>query len=352
MPLGVSVVIPVHNASPYLAACLDRVRSLDPAPLECIVVDDASTDDSAAIAERVGFGAISCRRQRGPAHARNVGARAARGEILLFIDSDVLVPPNALARILARFAEEPERVAVIGSYDAEPASPDFVSQYRNLLHCYMHQSGRTRTCTFWTGCGAIRREVFREQGGFSESYARPSVEDIELGLRLRQEGREIWLDKGLCVKHLKKLSFGGIVRTDVLDRAVPWTMLILRFRSMPADLNLRWEQRASVLVAGVAAGALVALPAAAAGVHPETWPALAAGAALALALVAFLNRRFYRFLAQRRGRWFAARAVPLHAVHFLCAGLGLGLGVIKYVAAGTAQALGRRWHRQSAAGES
>ena len=315
---------------------------MNPAPLECIVVDDGSTDDSVAIAERAGCRLIASEQQRGPAVARNLGARAARGEILLFIDSDVLVPPGALDRILARFAEDAECAAVIGSYDAEPGSPDFISQYRNLLHRYIHQSSQTRTCTFWTACGAIRAEVFREQGGFSEAYSRPSVEDMELGLRLRQGGREIWLDKDLCVKHLKKLGFPEIVKIDVLDRAIPWTMLILRFRSMPADLNLRWEQRASVLLVGVAASALGALPVAAAGVYPQAWPALAGAGALALAWLAFLNRRFYRFLAQRKGRWFALRAFPLHAVHFLCAGLGFALGVLKYVAGSKAGAPARQ----------
>jgi glycosyltransferase involved in cell wall biosynthesis len=334
MLLSVSIVIPVYNASPYLAACLDRLRSLDPAPLECIVVDDVSTDDSALIAERAGCQVIACGQQRGPAFARNLGARAARGGILLFVDSDVLVPPSALARILARFAEEPDRVAVIGSYDDAPGSPDYISQYRNLLHCYIHQTSQTRTCTFWTGCGAIRAEVFREHGGFSEAYARPSVEDMELGMRLRQAGREIWLDKGLSVKHLKRLSFLEIVKTDLWDRAIPWTLLILRFRSMPADLNLRWEQRASVLLALAAAAALAAMPAA--------WPYLGGAAALALAALAFLNRRFYRFLAERKGRWFALRAFPLHALHFLCAGLGLALGVLKYVAGSAAHALVRQ----------
>ena len=337
MPPSVSVVIPVYNAAGYLPACLESVRRLDPAPLECIVVDDGSTDDSLAIAGRAGFPAIACRERRGPAAARNVAARVARGEILLFIDSDVVVPSGALTRIQERLAEEPARAAVIGSYDCEPGSPDFLSQYRNLLHCYIHQSSQPLTGTFWTGCGAIRAEIFREQGGFSESYAGPSVEDMELGMRLRRAGQAIWLDKGLCVKHLKRLSFGGIVKTDVMDRAIPWTMLILRFRSMPADLNLRWEQRASVLLAGVAAGSLGALPATA-GMQPEAGPGLAAAAALALVVVAFLNRRFYRFLAERKGPWFALRAFPLHCIHFLCAGLGFALGMLKYATEGEAEA--------------
>ena len=103
--------MPDYNASAYLPACLESVRRMDPAPLECIVVDDGSTDGSVAIAESAGFPVIACRSRRGPAVALNVGARAARGGILLFIDSDVLVPPDALTRIQARFAEAPGRAA-------------------------------------------------------------------------------------------------------------------------------------------------------------------------------------------------------------------------------------------------
>jgi len=332
MPPTVSIVIPVYNAAPYLAECLDGLRRLDPRPLECLLVDDGSTDDSVAIAERAGFRVLSCGRRRGPAVARNVGARAARGEILLFVDSDVLVSPGAVARVLARLVEDPSRDAIIGSYDDRPGSPDFTSQYRNLLHCFTHQSSYARTCSFWTGCGAIRTRVFREHGGFSEAYDRPYLEDIEMGLRLRRAGREIWLDKGLCVKHLKRLTFAQTLKTDLFDRAIPWTLLILRFRSMPADLNLRWEQRLSVLLvssvaAAVALGAVLGITT---SMPLPPWPYWAGVAAVAAALLAILNRGFYRFLANRRGLWFALRSFPLHCLYFFSSGLGFAIGVLSY----------------------
>jgi len=330
MSLTVSIVIPVYNASPYLADCLNAVRNLDPAPAECIIVDDGSTDGSAEIAEGAGIRVISCDGRCGPGVARNLGARAASGDILLFVDADVRVPADAVARILARFDEAPERDAVIGSYDDRPGSANFLSQYRNLLHCYTHQNSNARTCTFWTGCGAIRARVFREHGGFSEAHALPYLEDIELGLRLRQAGRTIWLDKGLCVKHLKRLGFVDVVKTDLLYRAVPWTALILRYRSMPADLNLRWGQRASVVLAPAVLmavlGALLAVGLGAPGAGIE----LAGAAALAAAVLALLNRSFYRFLAQRRGWGFVLRVFPLHCVYFLCCGLGFAMGMLGY----------------------
>ncbi|MBZ5605973.1 MAG: hypothetical protein LAO79_27050, partial [Acidobacteriia bacterium] len=82
--------------------------------------------------------------------------------------------------------------------------------------------------------------------GFSSDYGRPAIEDIELGYRLVQAGRKIRLDRELCVKHLKRWTFWGLVKTDILDRGIPWSELILRDRSMPNDLNLQLSQRVSI----------------------------------------------------------------------------------------------------------
>jgi glycosyltransferase involved in cell wall biosynthesis len=328
MEPGISIVIPVHNGAAYLEACLKAVRSLRPQPLECIVVDDGSTDGSAQVARAAGATVISTPGRRGPAFARNRGAAAARGEILLFVDADVVVPPDTLARLAARFSEDPSRDAVIGSYDFEPASPSLLSQYRNLLHCYTHQRGQTRTCGFWTGCGAIRKAVFCEHGGFDQAYTRPCMEDLELGMRLRQAGRQIWLDKELQVKHLKRLRFWRVMKTDIVDRAIPWTRLILRSHRMPADLNLKWGQRFSVLASGwtALAAVLSAVFAASAGTRFAAAP-LALSAALAAFAVAALNRDFYRFLARVRSPGFAFAAFPLHCLYFLCGGAGFAAGL-------------------------
>ena len=327
MTLSISIIVPVFNGATYLEACLKAIHDLRPAPLECIVVDDGSTDGSAQIAQAAGAIMVSAPGPRGPAFARNLGARTARGELLLFVDADVVVPPDALARIAARFAENPARDAVIGSYDQDPASPDLLSQYRNLLHCYTHQRGQARTCGFWTGCGAMRREVFWAHGGFDEAHTRPCIEDLELGTRLRQAGRQIWLDKGLQVKHLKRLRFRGVVKTDLLDRAIPWTRLILRSGRMPADLNLKWGQRLSVLAACWAALALIlsVILAVASGVQSAA--PLALSAATAALAVAVLNRDFYGFLARVRSPWFSLRAIPLHCLYFLCGGAGFAAGL-------------------------
>jgi GT2 family glycosyltransferase len=248
-PATIAVVVPVYNASSYLRKCLEALASSVGAKFECIVVDDGSTDDSATVAQQFGARLLSTGGRKGPASARNIGARATSADLLFFIDSDVCVEPNTIAQVCSAFAGDPELAALMGSYDDEPESPDFVSQYKNLMHHYVHQKGCERATTFWSGCGAIRRDVFLRFSGFNEAqFARPAIEDIELGYRLAANGCKTILDRSLTVKHLKKWTFWGLVKTDMLDRGIPWTELILRDKSIPNDLNLQLSQRVSVAV--------------------------------------------------------------------------------------------------------
>jgi glycosyltransferase involved in cell wall biosynthesis len=254
-PSAVSVIIAARNAASHVEKCLAHLACCD--AHECIVVDDASTDQSWEVAQRAGIRVIRLNEHVGPARARNLGARAATGDILFFVDADVCVPQDSISRITQTFASDPELTAVIGSYDDSPDSLGFLSQYRNLLHCFTHQSSRENACTFWTGCGAIRKQTFIEFGGFDESYLRPCVEDIELGSRLVRAGKKIRLDKSLQVKHLKDWTLSNILRTDIFDRGIPWTELTMRDRWMPDDLNLTIGSRISVIFSWLCLGLFV-----------------------------------------------------------------------------------------------
>jgi glycosyltransferase involved in cell wall biosynthesis len=245
MAITISVVIPVYNSERYLRECLQHLRQSTFTDYECIVVDDGSTDASPKVAAEGGAKVLRTESRRGPAYARNLGARAATGEILFFIDADVCVAPHTLSRVWANFDRDPQLAAVIGSYDDAPDSQDFLSLYKNLMHCYVHHNSRREACTFWSGCGAIRRTIFLEHSGFDESYSRPAIEDIELGYRLSRAKQKLLLDPTMVVKHLKRWSFFSLVKTDIRDRGVPWTELILRDRHLPNDLNLQLSQRVS-----------------------------------------------------------------------------------------------------------
>lgn len=280
------------------------------------MVDDGSTDSSGDAARALGVRVIETGGRRGPSFARNLGARAAGGELLLFLDADVAIHEGTLAGIADRFEREADLDALIGSYDDEPSSPDFLSQYRNIQHCYVHRQAGRLASTFWTACGAVRRDVFMAHGGFDEN--RRAIEDIEFGYRMHAAARKIALDPELQVKHLKRWTVWNWLRTDIFVRAIPWTEVILKYRRMPDDLNLGWSQRASV--AGI-----FAIPVAIAF----------GGAPLALllgAMVLWLNRDFYGFLIRKRSWWFAARALPPHLLYMFYSGVGFAIGVLKHVA--------------------
>ncbi|MCX6624996.1 MAG: glycosyltransferase family A protein [Acidobacteria bacterium] len=315
--LSVSVVIPVRNGATVLDRCLAAVRNSTVHPLECIVVNDGSADESVAIAEAAGAMVLETARGLGPAAARNLGAARASGELLLFIDADVCLRAGTLARILFRFKRDPQLDALIGSYDDSPADPGVVSQYKNLLHHYVHQHGRRQAETFWTGCGAIRRRVFLAAGGFDESYQRPCIEDIQLGYRLRQAGHKIELDPAIQVKHLKRYRLGTLVRSDIFDRALPWTRLICGSGRMPNDLNLSTAQRVSAALVLLSLGLALLLPSL---------------ASLALAGVIWLNRDFFRFLARTAGWKVAAGGMFLHLSYYVYSTVAFAAGAFLHLA--------------------
>jgi GT2 family glycosyltransferase len=315
----VSLVIAAHRSGPMLDACLASAQRLDPAPREVIVAVDGALPDVVAAVERSGFRLVSLPSAPGVSAARNRGAQAASGDILIFVDSDVEMPTDFLAGAASAFARHPEAAAVIGSYDDAPEAPGLVSRYRNLLHHYTHQLGKRQANTFWAACGAIRRDVFKSVGGFDESYVEPSVEDIDLGYRLRQAGHSIRLDPEWQVKHLKTWRLRDLFLTDFMRRALPWSMLLRREGRIDNDLNIGWMSRVSAGFVLIAACALLA-----GLLHPIGL--LVAVAALAAATA--LNWHFYRFLASRAGLAFAALSMPLHWIYFLVGASGFAAGMV------------------------
>jgi GT2 family glycosyltransferase len=255
----------------------------------------------------------------GPAHARNAGARQAAGELLVFIDADVVVRGDAFARIRDAFDADPGLSALFGSYDDAPEAPGIVSMFRNLLHHHVHQSSAGPASTFWAGLGAVRRDVFLAAGGFDQARFRvPSVEDIDLGMRLARAGGKILLDPHLQGTHLKAWSFGQMIRTDFARRGVPWIELLLRDRDRASRsaLNLDWHHRLSALACLVGFGAAI-----------TRRPRLSA--AMAILLVA-LNRPFYLLLG-RRGLSTAVAGVGLHVIHHLTAAAAVPVGVVAHL---------------------
>lgn len=320
-PADVAVVVPVGGQAPSWGRCARSLARLDPGPAEIVVVIDGPNDTASSLAAGIGATAVQLEKRSGPAKARNLGVQTTEADLLLFIDSDIEVPKDLVAAVAAVFSAEPETSAVIGSYDESPGDPAFLSQYRNLLHHFVHQKGRERASTFWAGCGAIRRRAFEEIGGFDEDYPVPSIEDIELGSRLLRSGHAIRLRKDLQVKHLKEWRLVDLLRTDLLRRAVPWTELMQREGRMVNDLNVKTRDRLSVVLAFIP---LLVLPAA------WLWPKLWGVSVAALVFIGFLNAGLLGFFLSRRGALFTLRAIPMYWAYLLICGFGFALGFLRH----------------------
>jgi hypothetical protein len=293
MGARLTAIVPATDRPPTLARVVTAIRSSAQAPEEVLVVE-----------EPAGLG---------PAAARNLAARRANGELLVFVDADVEVHPDAFARIRSAFAADGELTALFGSYDDDPPAGRLVSDFRNLLHHHVHQTDSGPATTFWAGLGAIRRDAFLEAGGFDERrFPRPSIEDIDLGARLVAQGEYIVLDPLIQGKHLKHWTVATMVKTDLFDRGLPWVELLISRGVHETTLNLGWRHRASAAASLLFVTALLTR-------RPRR-------AAVALSVLCALNAPFYLLLFRRRGWRQAAAGVPLHVLHHLTGGAALPVG--------------------------
>jgi len=316
-PASISAIVPVWNGATTLGQCLAPLLTMlgNGEIAEVIVVDDGSTDGSAALAQRCGVRVMPSGGRLGPGGARNIGARDANGDILWFVDADVVVHDDA-ARVLREVLSTSGAAAVFGAYDEHPPAPNFLSQYKNLVHHYTHVRHPGASETFWAGCGAVTKRAFAAVGGFdAAAYPKPSIEDIELGARLSRRGFVIWLAPALAATHLKVWRLANLLRTDIFGRALPWSRLIRAHGAPPDTLNVSRAERARALVALAFAASVVL--AALRFVPP--WLPLAAIAAMFA-----VNAELFGFFRRRRGWLFAVGALLFHQLYYLYATAAYG----------------------------
>ncbi len=325
----VSVIVPGRNAASTLKLSLSSIREQDwPRDLlELIYVDDASNDQSIDIASGWADRIVPLTgKPRGPAAARNAGVQQASGEIIIFFDADVVASRGTVAELVTALLEDNNLQAVFGSYDSEPSDRSLVSQYRNLLHHFVHQNSRRDAATFWAGCGAIYKKSFLQAGGFDAArYPRAMIEDIELGHRMRRLGMRIRLRPEIQVKHLKKWTIQGILYSDLFCRGIPWMRLLLmdqRESGEIGDLNLRSSAMMTTALACVGFLLILLSP-----WYPKTIFAVCA----TLALGIFLNLSAYRFFHQKNGLPFALAVIPFHLLYYFCNFCSVVAGLLCHV---------------------
>ncbi|MBI4308327.1 MAG: glycosyltransferase [Chloroflexi bacterium] len=190
-PFFISVVIPAYNEEAVLEACLRALSSQDYAgPYEVIVVDNASTDGTAAVARRWGARVVYEPR-RGIARARQTGCAVARGAILAGTDADTIVPSHWLSAIARRFQEHAGATVAAGYFRLRDG-PMLARAFTRVGDALSPVIARCLPWA-WNFCGnnyAVRASAFRAVGGFNTALL--YGEDVDLCLRLRRLGKVVY----------------------------------------------------------------------------------------------------------------------------------------------------------------
>ncbi len=320
----VSVVIPTHNGAATLAACLESLQASSLPPDEIVVVDDASSDGSAEIAQQLQCRVVRLDENIGAARAKNRGAAAATGDILFFTDDDVLVSRDALMHLVENF-DDARIAGVVGLLGSQIPFDDFPSNYKNLWMRFTYAKlPRERIGLFYTSVAAMRREVFLQLGGFDENYRGASIaEDTEFGQRAWAAGHLICLDDRVVATHCKRYTPGEVLHTDFL-RARALMLMRLRKRGHAArfytSVPLFYQLAVPTIFAALACLVLAIA-------HPVF---LAAGILLVVNFYA-LNASWLMYLVRERGTRFALIAVLFQLIDVVVVGFGMLAATVEFV---------------------
>ncbi|WP_432839972.1 glycosyltransferase family 2 protein [Dactylosporangium sp. CA-092794] len=318
----VSVVVPNYNYSRALPLCLQALLDQTYPNLEIIVVDDCSTDDSAAVAASFGVRVLRTTSNGGPAAARNLGARHATGEILFFVDSDVAAHPDAVANAVELLAADPAIGAVCGNYDPVPLIRDsLLEEYRCLQQSYWLIADEGRIATLYTALLAIPVTVFTEIGPFNPRLR--ETENADYGRRLAQH-YEIWLSPRVRGVHDHDHDLGVLIRKVFLRTALHMPMFI-RKPAFPGGITS--GPRAWVSIAALLAVLGVALPV-------LLGPVLTVVPLAFLALCIAGDLPMYRFVAQLRPPLFLVYFVAMHFLLNLVIAVAALAGIVAWLGSG------------------
>jgi len=297
----ISIVTPTYNASRFIPDLLGSIFRQAVDDMEVIIVDDRSTDNTAELAKQYPVRLIEMERNGGPAKARNKGVKEARGDIIFFLDSDVVVLDGTVKAVKEYFKKNPSAKCVIGICDTMSLNKGFVPHYMAMFE-YIHLIGtpENKVSVFAPRCGAIRRDFFLEIGGYNESYKGADVEDFELARRVNRTD-PIILNEKMLVRH-KFATFKQAVR-NYFKRTVMWVHLFFKEKKLDNAGPTAPGNGIAALCAFASFVLLFLMPAA---------PVLK-NAVIFLLLIFFVaNIKWWNFMRKEAGLLFAVRALFLN----------------------------------------
>ena len=313
-----SIVIPAYNASETLERLLASLSKSTFKNFEVIVGDDASNQQLTVNRlqnnrkKTYRLRVVRLTRNRGPAAARNAASKKAKGEVLVFLDSDVTVYSDTLAKIAVKFKKDHDLTAITGVWDKHQKTKAFFPQFKALRDWSYWTNERDRDGYYYlfsTRIAAIRREVFLRLGGFNEAFRQ--MEDVEFTYRIAKRYAIIFAPDVRV--HHEFEGFSAIAQ-KYFWRSYYWTKLYKERKKFDPVATTVWESMAGVSGAG-AVGTLM-LGFVVFFFIPSGMVKLVSLAAFALLLLIhiFLLRKFLRFVYTEKGFGFMMKALGVGLV--------------------------------------
>lgn len=246
MACRLSVIIPNRNGENTIGLCLEALFNSAHDSFEVIVVDDCSTDNSISIIKNYPCKIINLEQHSGAAHARNRGAEQSRGELLFFLDADCLVFEDTLALAEKALGNASDKIVVGGTYTLRPYDQTFYSTFQSVYIHYSELKNIHHPDYVAAHAMVISARVFHQSGGFPNKFL-PIIEDVEFSHRLRRNGRRLFMQPELQVRHI----FGFRSMVDSLRngfrKSKYWVMYSLGNKDLLSDSGTAsYELKANV----------------------------------------------------------------------------------------------------------
>lgn len=326
----ISIVIPVSVNESRIDKCLEKVRDQDFEDYEVIIVIDGPTEKSYSdLVQNLEYSVIKLNRHKGPACARNAGARHSKGEILFFIDSDVLLPRNALSLVVDSYRRYSGISGVVGLYSESNSFQDFVSVFKNLQVRFEESNKPDFISNFRSAIFSITKAGFELVGGFDESLVNMPCEDHEFSLRLERQGLKFHLNRKLEAVHEKKFYLWRLLRQDMERVRARFLIDLLSKKNGKINYSLKLERPLKSYLQSVV---LVICPILflVAVLFGFLFNEFFFLAALFFLMVYLLSQfRFFSYLIKRRGFIFMIKGSVLIFVETLIAGCVIMQNIIK-----------------------
>ena len=319
--MELSVVIPTHNSSKVISRTLDAVFNNKDVELEDIIVDDASTDNTLEIIRRYPCRIFALKKRSGPAKARNIGAKVARADIILFLDADAVLEKGSLRKFLIDFSKYPDIACVSGVFQKDDNIRNWFYKYRDLQTHYWHQSSSSDASVFVLTAGAIKKRIFFEVGGFKEEFGQfADVEDFEIGHRISQKYK-MFVDKEIRFNHLEESSCFLRLTKKLFRRSRLWMRLFLKRKRF--EKNYATTNRAIAIIFAFLSLILFLLT--------IKLPWLIGGGIICLCGFFLSDIGFYKFLSQQGSIGFFMYASAVHYFFSIVLFLGAVFGLMEII---------------------